>query len=229
MSGAALVKQDAAREAATRTGERFARASNSRGTYYYVTSKLSGDPATAAVAGLAPLGEVLDLGCGRGHLAVYLLEIGATARVRGLDWDGEKVALAARASEGLAATFDTLDVRETDTEPADTVLLIDVLHYVDAAAQDALLRRAAALVRPGGRLVVRDATRGAGVRSWVTLFVERISVLVKFNLGERIAIRDVRRELVPVLEAEGMTCEVTPCWKGTPFANVLLVAHKPAR
>jgi len=213
-------------EVITRTAERFSRAVERRSTYHYVVSKLRRDPATRAVAALAPLGDVIDLGCGRGHLAVYLLERGAAKSIRAFDWDEEKIALAQRAGEGLDASFDALDVRKADAAPADTVLLIDVLHYLDAAAQDALLVRAADLVKPGGRLVVRDATSGAGWRSKLTLFVEWISVLIRFNLGERIALRDVEREMVPFLEKRGLRCTVTPCWAGTPFANVLLVAHR---
>lgn len=209
-----------------RTAMRFARAATRRSTYHYVVSKLRRDPATRAIAELGPLGDVLDLGCGRGHLALYLLERGAARSIRAFDWDEEKVALAQRAAAGLDASFGAGDVRQIDAEPADTVLLVDVLHYFDARAQDALLARAADLVRPGGRLVIREATSGGGWRSAFTLFVEWISMLIRFNVGERIAIRDVTRELVPVLEERGLTCTVSPCWRGTPFSNVLLVGTR---
>jgi 2-polyprenyl-3-methyl-5-hydroxy-6-metoxy-1,4-benzoquinol methylase len=209
-----------------RTAERFSRAVERRSTYHYVVSKLRRDPATRAVADLGPLGDVIDLGCGRGHLALYLLERGVATSVRAFDWDDEKIALAKRAGEGLDASFSTLDVRKADAEPADTVLLIDVLHYLAPEAQDALLSRAADLVKPGGRLVVRDATAGAGWRSAFTRFVEWISLRIRFNVGEHIALRDVAREVVPLLEKRGLTCTVTPCWRGTPFANVLLVAKR---
>jgi 2-polyprenyl-3-methyl-5-hydroxy-6-metoxy-1,4-benzoquinol methylase len=212
----------------TRTAERFSRAVERRSTYHYVVSKLRRDPVTRAVAALGPLGDVLDLGCGRGHLALYLLERGVAKSVRAFDWDEEKIALARRASDGLDASFAALDVRQANTDPADTVLLIDVLHYLDPASQDALLGRAADLVKPGGRLVVRDATTGGGWRSAFTLFVEWVSMLIRFNLGERIALRHVEREVVPVLEKKGLRCTVSPCWQGTPFANVLLVASRPS-
>jgi 2-polyprenyl-3-methyl-5-hydroxy-6-metoxy-1,4-benzoquinol methylase len=210
-----------------RTAARFSRAVERRSTYHYVVSKLRRDPATRAVAELGPLGAVLDLGCGRGHLSLYLLERGAATSVRAFDWDEEKIALAKRAGEGLDASFSALDVRKAEPDPADTVLLIDVLHYLPPDAQDALLVRAAELVKPGGRLVVRDATAGAGWRSTLTLVVEWISMRIRFNLGERIALRHVERDVVPVLEREGLACSVTPCWRGTPFANVLLVAERP--
>jgi len=209
-----------------RTAERFSRAVERRSTYHYVVSKLRRDPATRAIAELGPLGDVLDLGCGRGHLALYLLESGVAKSVRAYDWDEKKIALARRASEGLDASFHAIDVRKAEAEPADTVLLVDVLHYLDVATQDTLLARAADLVRPGGRLVVRDATAGSGWRSFLTLFVEWVSLLIRFNLGEKIALRDMTRDVVPVLEKKGLRCTVSPCWRGTPFANVLVVGHK---
>jgi 2-polyprenyl-3-methyl-5-hydroxy-6-metoxy-1,4-benzoquinol methylase len=211
---------------AERTARRFAAAVRRRSTYHYVAGKLRGDPATQAIAGLGHLGDILDIGCGRGHLAVYLLERGAASSVRGFDWDAEKVRLAQSAADGLAASFEALDIRNVEPEPADTVLLVDVLHYLAPAEQDDLLLRTAGHVRPGGRLVVRDATTGAGWRSFVTRLVEWISVAVRFNVGERVAFRDVEGELVPLLERTGFACTVVPCWAGTPFANVLLVARR---
>lgn len=213
-----------------RTARRFAivDGKEQKPTYHYVAMKLRRDPATQAVAALAPLGDILDIGCGRGHLALFLLECAAASRVRGFDWDARKVAIANHAAAGLDATFEKADMRGAPLESADTVLLVDVLHYLSVEAQDELLDRAADAVRPGGRLVIRDAAAGRGWRSLVTRIFEWIGMAIRLNLGERMRVRDVAGELVPRLEARGMTCTVEPCWKGTPFSNVLLVAAKSA-
>lgn len=127
---------------------------------------------------------------------------------------------------GLSGEFAKGDVRTTQTDGADTVLLIDVLHYFDRDTQDELLIRAAGLVKPGGRLVLRDADTGRGWRSIVTRTAEGFFTAIRFNRGERVLFRDVAGELVPLLEAQGMSCSVVPCWGGTPFSNVLLVATR---
>ncbi len=219
-----------------RTAARFARASTARASAGYVASKLRRDPAVAAIAGRAPLGDVIDIGCGRGQLAVLLLESGAASRVLGLDHDAEKVALATRAAEGLSATFRVGDARAGDARAgdaragdegeADTVLLVDVLHYMPPDDQDALLRLAASLVRPGGRVLVREATTGMGLRTALTRAAEHVGVALRVNRGQVLAFRDVARELVPVLEGAGLRCAVEPCWAGTPLANVLLEARR---
>lgn len=130
------------------------------------------------------------------------------------------------AAHGLSGEFAKGDVRTTPAEPADTVLLIDVLHYFDRDTQDALLTRASGFVKPGGRLVLREADTGRGWRSMMTRAAEAFFTSIKFNRGERVLFRDVARELVPVLEGQGMSCAVVPCWGGTPFSNVLLVATR---
>lgn len=215
-------------EAVTRTAKRFARASARRADLHYVRAKLKSDASASAIVERAPLGDVLDLGCGRGQLAILLLELGAATRVRGVDWDDAKVALAKRTAEGLDADFVRADVRTAESDVADTVLLVDVLHYMSASEQDTLLGRAADRVRPGGRLFVRDASTGYGFRSWITLAAERVTTAARFNRGERVVFRDVAGDLVPILEAKGFSCTVERCWRGTPFANVLVVAARPS-
>ena len=82
--------------------------------------------------------------------------------------------------------------------PADTVLLVDVLHYVSIEEQDAILDRAAAAVRPGGRLLVREADTERGLRSLATLLSPTYGsgVVLGFDLlRDREAIRE-RTELL---------------------------------
>ena len=215
-----------------RTAKRYEKVAQKKGEYYFVRGKLAGDPATEALVSLGHLGSVLDLGCGRGQLAVLLLEAGLAERARGLDWDPEKVRLAREAAAGLEATFEEGDVRKAHEKAgglSSTVLLVDVLHYFEKPVQDALLSQAADLVLPGGRLVVREADKGRGVRSFATRLQEGIGTRAKVNRGEQVLFRDVRRELVPLLEAKGFSCEVRPCWGLTPFSNVMLVATRAGR
>lgn len=205
-----------------------------RTRFHYTRIKLLTDPAprlVAGVAGEAPgaLGEVLDIGTGAGQLPLLLLDLGRAARVRGLDWDEAKIEDARRAAAGSGADalFERADAREAELGEADTVLLVDVLHYFRASEQDDLLRRAAAAVRPGGRLILREADPGRGLRSVVTLVEERIFTLLRWNRGERVRFRPAR-ELVAVLEALGLRCEVRSAWGKTPFSNVMIVATRPA-
>jgi uncharacterized protein (DUF2062 family)/SAM-dependent methyltransferase len=208
-----------------RTAARYAK-SGSRAAYHYVRSKLAGDPVARRVAELGEaegLGEVIDAGCGRGQLGVLLLEQKVATRVVGFDWDSKKVAFATGAAEGLAATFRTGNLCDAIPESGDTALLVDVLHYLKDEEQDAALRNAARAARR--LVVVRELDPDRGWRSVVTRAQEGMTTGVGYNRGARVNVRAIR-ELTRVLEEEGFAVEVTPCWGGTPFANVLIVGRR---
>ena len=211
--------------------ERYAH--GSRFTRGYVTSKLAHDPVVRAVATLARaenFGEVLDVGCGRGQMALVLLLGGGATAVRGFDWDPRKVEEARAAGDAgptaheLAATFERADVREAFFTPCDTVLLIDVVHYFTSEEQDALLTRAADAART--RVIVRELDPDRGWRSRVTRIQEALTTTLRFNRGARVHIRPVAK-IAAIFEEKGYVVRVTPCWEGTPFSNVLLVATRP--
>lgn len=209
-----------------------------RTRFHYVRTKLISDPVARMIADVegeadGVLGEVLDIGTGAGQLPILLVELGRATKARGVDWDTTKIEdgkKAGGAHEGMPALDVALaqgDARTSVDGDADTVLLIDLLHYFTIEEQDAILARAADAVRPGGRLVVREADTERGWRSAATLLEERIFTAVKFNKGERVKFRPAR-ELVAALEARGFSCRMTPAWGKTPFANVLVVATRPA-
>lgn len=228
--------------AVERLASRFAPQRNAspaeRSRFHYVRIKLTTDPVARLVAeveGDQPgvLGEVLDVGTGRGQLPMLLVELGRATRARGIDWDEAKIRAgnaAAGAKDDLApldVKLEVADAREALLGEADTVLLVDLLHYFTPEEQDAILERAARAVRPGGRLLVREADSERGLRTTMTLLEERIFTFLRFNRGERVHFRPAR-ELVARLEAAGLVCDVRPAWGKTPFSNVLIVARRPA-
>jgi uncharacterized protein (DUF2062 family)/SAM-dependent methyltransferase len=212
-----------------------------RSRFHYVRTKLLGDPVARLIADIegdaaGALGEVADIGSGRGQLVMVLLELGRATRAWGVDWDAAKVEAAQRAAAAgeddlgpraaLDATFEAGDARAARVPEADTVLLIDLLHYFRIEEQDALLRRASAAVRPGGRLLVREADTERGLRSFATLLEERVFTALRFNRGERVKLRPAR-EIAALLEAAGLRAEVLPAWGKTPFSNVLVKGTRP--
>jgi len=211
---------DASFEAAVeRTRARYARVKPAH--RYYVAGKLTFDPVFKLLAELGKLGRVLDLGCGRGQLGVLLLELGHATSVVGLDSDADKIE-AAR-SAGPDADFQVADVAQAELPPADTILLIDVLHYLPLAEQDALLLAAAKALEPGGRLLVRELDGDPSARSTVTRFFEWSGRKIGVNRGRATAYRPARA-VTELLERQGLRCQVQGASESTPFANVLIVA-----
>lgn len=212
-----------------------------RTQFNYVRIKLTSDPIARLVAALGEersLGEVCDLGTGRGQLPLLLLEQGLATKVRGVDWDRAKIEDARAAARGeraspdhplapLDAHFEVQDLRAAEPEAADTVCLIDVLHYVSIPEQDEILARAARAVRPGGRLIVREADTERGLRSVFTWLEERLFTTLRWNRGERVAFRPAR-EIAELIRRAGLSVEIRPAWGKTPFSNVLFLGTRPA-
>ena len=112
------------------------------------------------VAALAALGRddlgIINLGCGLGHLEPHLLPFGA---VTGVDLSIEAVRAAQRHCP--AATFVCGDVR-TMLLPGglfDAVVSVEVIEHLEDADQATHLKRACALLTPGGRLVLTTPNR----------------------------------------------------------------------
>ena len=80
-------------------------------------------------------------------------------RVRGVDFDAEKIRVAqvtARANSQVS--FERRDILEWPEYPAcDCVLLCDVLHYFPRELKAEVLRKILAALRPVGCLIIRDA------------------------------------------------------------------------
>jgi len=200
-----------------------------RSRFHYVRIKLLSDPVAKMVTDLGgDLGHVLDVGTGRGQLPIALLELGVCRSAHGIDWDETKIdsaRAAAAEAPALEATFELADVREAELPEADTVLLMDVVHYLSVDEQNDLLDRAAAAVRSGGTLVVREADTEQGWRSWITLAEEKLFTLLRFNVGARVRFR-AASEIVARLTECGLKVEVLPAWGRMPLSNVLIVATR---
>ncbi len=206
--------------ALARTRTRYAEAAPA--DRYYVAGKLAADPIFGLIAGLpGDFGSVLDLGCGRGQLGLLLLELGRARKLVGIDADARKLGVAQRT--GPEAEFRVGDIAHAELPASDTILLVDVLHYLSRAEQDALLMAAAGSLNHGGRLLVRELDAGPGARSAVTRLFEWFARSTGLNRGRSTHYRPAR-ELTRLLEAAGLACSVLGASKRTPFANVLIVA-----
>jgi uncharacterized protein (DUF2062 family) len=212
--------KDALEAALLRAGTRYRGAPG-----HYVRAKITSDPVVREVAMLGALGEVVDVGCGRGQMLVVLLEAACATRGVGFDWDVAKIEIARAAATGLPATFESGDILVHPINTCDTVLLVDVLHYLTDAEQDELLDRAAAAA--GQRIVIRDLDPHRGWRSTVAWVHEAVVTRLGINRGSRINIRPVSA-ITRVLEGHGFTPSVAPGWGATPFANILIVGTKTA-
>lgn len=194
---------------------------------YYVAAKLRTDPVLTEVSALGELGDVVDAGAGRGQLGLCLLELGRVRSLAGFDFDPQKVDVARAAAAG-DAEFRVADLLDAELGEADTVLFIDVLHYLAPSDQDRLLARAVASLRPGGRLLVRETDGEPGARSALTRGLERWATRVGYNrvaAQQKLGFRPLG-ELVAEMNRLGLDCQLQGKASGARLGNRLIVGQK---
>lgn len=228
-----------------RTAGRFA--------WHFARGKLGRDPVFRGLLERGDLGaahglRVVDIGCGQGLFASLLQACADATRAgqwpegwpaapqaagyHGIELMPRDVARgeAALAGIALAPRLVCADMRAAPLPPCELVVILDSLHYVDHAAQAALLGRVRDALRQGrgaGRLLLRvgDAAERGGFAA--SQWVDRI---VTWTRGHRVPPTFGRplADWATLLQGLGFAVQAVPMSQGTPFANVLLVADLPA-
>jgi 2-polyprenyl-3-methyl-5-hydroxy-6-metoxy-1,4-benzoquinol methylase len=191
--------------------------------------KLANDPVYAATADLiadSPL-PLLDIGCGIGLLGQYLCAIGARVEYAGIDHDPHKIgtAMAAARAAGRESSMH-LECADAAALPSiqGHVALLDVLHYLPAARQRALLETAARHLAPGGTLVIRNVLREPNWRFHATRLEEFFLCASGWIPGGAQHYPNVEELRVP-LENAGLGISIVPLRGHTPYNSYLLVGR----
>jgi 2-polyprenyl-6-hydroxyphenyl methylase/3-demethylubiquinone-9 3-methyltransferase len=185
------------------------------------------------VAAQASGTDLLDVGCGHGVLAALLLGGGAGRRVVGIDPDARKIAWAKESigkspnAEFRACTIEALAAER----PAmfDCVIVADVLCLIARDSWPSVLDAARRLLRPGGRLVLKDAENDGSWRAVKALWQERLMVHVLRRTVSTGGIGFATREELAgfVTRAGFVVDDITSYARGYTAPHVLLTAHLP--
>jgi predicted exporter/trans-aconitate methyltransferase len=194
----------------------------------FVYWKMKTDPLfTALEEVVPPSGTILDLGCGYGMAAHWLVLGSADRTVVGLDHDEEKVRVARATSSGDARLrFEVRDLLEGEYPACDHVVLFDVLHYFPTELKARLLARSFAAMRPGGQLIVRDAGETESSSHRKVALAERWAVWFGQNKTAHGLHFESHAGHVALLEQVGFRIVGTRYDAGL-GSNFLLIASKP--
>jgi ubiquinone/menaquinone biosynthesis C-methylase UbiE len=160
-----------------------------------------------------PVGpDVYDLGAGTGLIAIELCQKMSAVRVMAIDPEVEMLTLA-KLEINIAGLLDRVflaksDIRSLDDfggEIADTVLSNSVLHHLDDPV--GFFPEPLRLLKPGGRLFVRDLIRPASFSDWQSLMSRHASGQAeeaKKMFGESLRASLTVNEIRTLVESQGI-------------------------
>jgi len=213
-----------------------------RGAYHFARAKLRYDPAFAAILARGLLRDgvrLADLGCGEGLL--FALLIAARAQYDNSAWpegwpppprsvsllgiDLRRSAIrAAEIAVGGRASVSVGDIRTAAIPELDAIVLLDVLHYLTAREQEAVLAKCRGALAPEGLLLLRVSDADAHLRFWITKIADQIATTFRNAAWPPMHCRGLS-EWTKLLERLDLRVRTEPMSAGTPYANVLLIAR----
>ncbi len=170
-------------------------------------------------------GTVVDLGCGYGMALCFEAFGDNNRRLAGCDLNAHRIAVAREALSALNAEVSVADVRQFEIPPAGLILILDVLQYLSADEQLALLQRCCSALTPHGRLIFRVHDCERGLWSAITMAFDRL--LFTFD---RVGMRPLMlspAQYQNLLESAGMQVETRRFRNLLPLAHILFVAKRP--
>lgn len=215
--------------------------------HQWAKGKMGFDPVFPGVLdhGLIPDDAVmLDLGCGRGFMASWILAAEQLAaqgkwdgtpppkgmRFHGVELVADEVDAGNRALQALHGDRVSLlagDMRHAAFPSGlNVVTMFDVLHYVPHSDQDRLLDRIRQALGSGGLFITRVGDAQGGMPFRISQFVDRFASFMQGHRLTQMWCRPVS-QWVQALESRGFVVKALPMNEGTPFANVLLTARLP--
>jgi 2-polyprenyl-3-methyl-5-hydroxy-6-metoxy-1,4-benzoquinol methylase len=178
-------------------------------------------------------GAVLDVGCGHGLLALWLLEQAGGRRVTGVDPDRSKIAVAQRAAAEVgrsdrAEFVAVADEWLPDPDSHDTVVVADVLYLLGRGPALGLLGACARAVRPGGTVVIKEMADEPRWKRRLAAAQEVLAVrLVGLTRGATVDLVP-EHDIIDTMTGAGLEVERVPMGRWL-HPHVALVGVRPAR
>jgi SAM-dependent methyltransferase len=169
-------------------------------------------------------GAVVDLGCGYGMALCFAAFKQSGRPLFGCDLNAHRIAVAQQALRAFNAQLSVDDVRHFALPPAGLILILDVLQYLPAEEQLALLKRCCAALEPGGRLIFRVHDRERGLRSVLTLGLDRL-----LFSAEHVGVRPTNlaaEQYESALAEAGMQVQSRRFRNRLPLAHILFLARR---
>jgi len=173
-------------------------------------------------------GAMLDVGCGHGLFINLLSRDPSRRRVQfhGIDHDAAKIACARRtALPGVE--FSTARLSHLPASAFDAVAIVDVLYTVRRSAWSEILRECRRVLKPGGRLIVKEVVDRPRWKYWAIMAQEALSVRVfGITKGDRPHFESPESYRQTIAAAGFAVVEERPLPSATWISHCLFVGRK---
>ncbi len=179
-----------------------------------------------------PRGRILDVGCGRGLIASYLAIAAPGRDVTGIDIDPDKIGVAEAAAVAVATAGGSVEYKGSDGSelppgPFAAVIFAEMLSLLALPRREALIEQAAALLGPGGVIVVKEVDSQPRWKHLVNLATSYVDLRVLRNLSGEVVLNTRPDYYVELLRSLGLDVEVTPLDRWYPFAHFVVTGRRP--
>lgn len=181
-------------------------------------------PLQDAAEGLPKRGLILDMGCGYGYVTNYLSLDSPARTIIANDPAADRIAVAQRTVGDRNIEFLAVDSRQIARADFDGICVVDVLHHVPYADQQALIDDVYRKLKPGGRLVIRETAKRFAIR----YFAFNCALEWLLYIGQVHSRFRRTGEWARMFEQAGFVIErVTPNPPWFPYTTCTFVCRKP--
>ena len=169
-------------------------------------------------------GKIIDVGCGYGLLANFLVLRSNKRDVTGVDLSTKRIKAAQETTDSRKnIRFKLINVFDLKLREPDAVVMSDFLHHIDYQSQEVVLTHCYEKLSHGGLLVCQEVNNKPLWKYWFAFLIDRI-----LNIGERQFFRP-HQEFQELLERIGFTVKVRRVDKHLPLSDILYICKKEKR
>jgi len=166
-------------------------------------------------------GKIIDIGCGYGLLANFLVLKSNGRDVTGADLSPGRISVAQETTRNRKRIrFKLLNVLDLRLGEYSTMVMSDFLHHIDYQAQEELLTRCYQELPLGGLLVIEEVDNRPLCKYWFNTVVDQV-----LNIGKGIFFRN-KWEFRELLERIGFKVSIKKAHKGLPLSDILFICRK---
>lgn len=171
-------------------------------------------------------GVILDAGCGYGFLAHMLSFLSSDRDILGIDYDEDKIEVASNVFyKRPHVSFAVADLESYEIQPADCIIISDVLHYMSEAGRIRFLLNCFAKLNEGGSIIIRDADQSKEARHKGSVLTEIFSTKIfRFNKTQNALTFFSSADIIELATRNGLKAKTIDNTILT--SNILIVLNK---